>query len=70
MGRRLDALEIELVHALDVLEDAGELAGHPFELILGQLEPCEPRDVEDLIAVDHDADFIFMSGPREPPGGG
>ena len=63
---RLDPVQVELVHALDVLEDRRQLGRHPLELGLGQLEPGQPRDVEDLVAVDHDADCM---SPRDriPP---
>ena len=36
-------------------EDRGQLAGHPIDLVVGQLEAREARDVEDLGAVDHAA---------------
>ena len=53
VGRRLDALEIELAERLDVVEDPGELARHPLDLLVGQPQPREAGDVENLFAVDH-----------------
>ena len=41
---------------VDVLEDARELARHPLDLLLGELEPGEARDVQDLLAIDHGPD--------------
>ena len=35
------------------VEHAGELGGHPVDLLVGQPQPREPRDVADLVAVDH-----------------
>ena len=48
MGGRLDALEVELGDPLDVLEDPGELAGHPLDLLVGEPQPREPGDVQHL----------------------
>ena len=38
-----------------MLEDPGQLARHPLDLLVGELEPREPRDVQDLLAIDHRA---------------
>ena len=51
-GRR-DALEVELADRRDVREDAGQLARHALDLLVGELEPRESRDVADLVAIDH-----------------
>ena len=53
MRGRLDALEVELVDRRNVGEHAGELCGHPLDLIVGEAQTREPRDVADLLAVDH-----------------
>jgi hypothetical protein len=53
MRGRLDPVEIELVHPLDVLEDLGQLGRHALELLVAQPQPRQPRDVEHLVAVDH-----------------
>ena len=49
----LDSLQVELRDLLDVVEHARELARHALDLVLVQAKPREPRDVQDLIAVDH-----------------
>ena len=56
MRGRLDVVEVERGDPVDVLEDPRELAGHPLDLLLGELEPREPGDVQDLLAIDHGAD--------------
>jgi hypothetical protein len=50
---RLDALEVELGDAVDVLEDARELLRHPLDLFIAEPEPGEPRHVQHLFALDH-----------------
>lgn len=50
---RLDALEVELRDALDVLEDVRELAGHALHLAVAELQAREAGDVQDLLAIDH-----------------
>ena len=55
VGRRLDAVEVERGDRVDVLEDPEQLLGHPLDLVLGELEPREPGDVQDLLAIDHRA---------------
>src|SRR4051794_23179678 len=51
--RRLDPIQVQLVHLLHVAEDLGQLARHPLELRLGEPQAREARDVEHLVAVDH-----------------
>jgi hypothetical protein len=51
--RGLHPAEVELVHPLDVLQDSRELARHPLDLILAQRQPRQPRDVQNLLAIDH-----------------
>ena len=53
MRGRLDVVEVERGDPVDVLEDPGELAGHPVDLVVGQLEPRQAGDVQDLLAIDH-----------------
>ena len=36
-----------------MLEHAGQLARHPVDLLVAQLQPREARDVADLVAIDH-----------------
>ena len=79
--RRRDALEVELADLLDVVEDAGELAAHPLDLLVGELEAREPRDVQDLVAIDHACRWrsaalgcagrrrVRAAGPRASRGG-
>ena len=67
MRGRLHAGKVELVHPLDVLEDAGELAGHPLDLRVRELEPRKPRDVQHLLAVDHG---LSLGTAERPPGAG
>ena len=53
-GRR-HPLEVEFADLLDVVEYVGELTLHPLDLVTGQLEPGEPRDVQNLFAIQcHD----------------
>jgi hypothetical protein len=49
-GRR-NALKLELADLLDVVKHVGELAPHALELVAGQLEPGEPRDMQNLLAI-------------------
>jgi hypothetical protein len=42
--------EIELGHLRDCLEDRRELLLEARHLVVGQLEPGEPSDVQDLFA--------------------
>ncbi len=53
---RLDVVELEGGDPLDVVEDARELSGHRLDLSLGKLEAREPRDMEDLLTIDHSCD--------------
>ena len=53
VGGRLDSLEVELGDLLDVVEHARQLARHALDLVLAQAKPREPRDVQDLVAIDH-----------------
>ena len=48
--RRLDARQVELGDLADRLEDRVQLLGEPLELVLGELEPREPRDVQHLVS--------------------
>ena len=50
-GRR-HVVEVELRDLADRLEDRSELPLEAFELILGEREPRELRDVEHLISRD------------------
>jgi hypothetical protein len=36
-----------------VVEHDGQFAGHSLDLLVGQREAREARDVEDLVTVDH-----------------
>ena len=56
MRGRLDPVEVELRDPVDVLEDPGQLAGHPLDLVLGEPQPGQPRDVQHLFPVDHGGD--------------
>ena len=56
MRGRLDLVEVERGDPVDVLEDPRELAGHPLDLVLGELEPRQAGDVQDLLAIDHAPD--------------
>ena len=53
---RLDLVEVERGDPVDVLEDPGELAGHPLDLLLGEAEPGQLRDVQYLFSLDHGGD--------------
>jgi len=35
----------------------GQLPGHSLDLLLGQRQACQARDVEDLVTVDHGGRF-------------
>jgi hypothetical protein len=48
---RGNSLQVELADLLDVVKHVRELAPHPLELIVGQLEPGEPGDVQNLFAI-------------------
>ena len=56
MRSRLDAIEVKLGNPLNVLEDSRQLACHPLDLFIAQLEPGELGDMEDLFPVDHSPD--------------
>src|SRR5512133_1573688 len=53
---RLDPLEVELVDAVDVLENPRELARHRLDLVVCEPEAGEAGDVQHLLAIDHRAD--------------
>jgi len=59
---RLDAVEVELADLLDVVEDLRELGRHPLDLSVIEAKAGETGDMEDLVAIDHDAE------DRMPPG--
>jgi hypothetical protein len=50
-----DVLEIELGDPIDVLEDPRELPGHALDLLVGEPQPRQARDVEHLLSLDHAA---------------
>src|SRR5947208_2562208 len=50
-GRR-DAVEAQLADLLDVAEDGRQLGRHLPDLVVGQLQPGQPSDVDYLLAVD------------------
>ena len=52
MRRRLDAGRVERVQAGDVLQDGIELLRETTELVLGELEVGELRDVTDFVLAD------------------
>ena len=47
--------EVELRHLRDRLQDRRQLLLEAPDLVAAQLEPREPRDVADLVAIDHPA---------------
>ena len=49
MRRRLDVGEVELGDLGDRLEDRAQLLREALDLLLAQLEPREPRDVQYLV---------------------
>ena len=53
MRGRLDPVEVELGDPVDVLEDPRQLARHPLDLLVGEPQPGQPRDVQHLLPVDH-----------------
>src|SRR5205085_12185798 len=52
---RLHLLQVELTDPLDVIEDRGQLTGHPLDLGLAQAQPGQASHVEHLIPLDHAA---------------
>src|SRR5205823_1826694 len=52
LGGRLDALGVELAQHVHRLEDGGDLVAEELDLLLGDAEPSEPRDVDHLFSVD------------------
>src|SRR5581483_7017631 len=48
--RRLDSREVELGDFSDRLQDRGQLLAHPLELLVGQLQPRQPRHVDDVFS--------------------
>ena len=65
--RRRHAVEVELGDLrVDVVEDRGQLAGHPLDLVVGELQAREARDVEDLGALDHARAMIGAPTPEAP----
>src|SRR6202020_926156 len=69
--RRRDRVEVELADLADVVENRGELAGHPSDLVLVEAQAGQARDVQDFLAVDHGA-HCMASRPwvwRAAPGG-
>jgi hypothetical protein len=53
VGGGLDVVEVQGRDPIDVLEDPGQLNCHALDLLLGELEPRQPGDVQDLLAIDH-----------------
>lgn len=54
-GRRY-VVQIQLADPPDVVEDSGELAGHPLHLGLGKPQPGQLGDVKYLLPLDHGRD--------------
>ena len=50
--RRLHAREVEPLDRLDVAEDGRQLLGEHVDLLVGEREPREHRDVPDLLFGD------------------
>ena len=50
MRRRLDVGEVELGDLADGLEDRAELLPHALDLVLGDLEARQPRDVQHVFS--------------------
>ena len=55
----LSVVELEGLDGLDVLENVAELTGHPLDLLVGEPQPGQPRDVQYLVAVDHGGESRF-----------
>jgi len=49
---RLDAREVEGRELLDMADDRGELLGHPGDLLVGQAQPRQPGNVQDVVRRD------------------
>src|SRR5215471_5291957 len=60
-GRR-HVVEIELRHLRDRLEDRVQLRAEAVDLVVGEREPGEPRDVEHLFAIDRRHRRILTKG--------
>src|SRR5262249_39936361 len=52
MGGRLDVREIELRHLADGIEDRAQLLLEALDLLVGQRQPREPRDMQYLFSAD------------------
>jgi len=68
----LDAVEVEGLDDFDVLENVAELGGHALDLLVGEVQPRQPGDVQDLVAIDHERDSrlraaFAVRGPRTAP---
>ena len=67
MRGRLDVVEVELADLLDVVEDRGQLAGHPLDLVVAQPQPRELGHVQHLLAIDHEPEFRKRMGSDSSP---
>ena len=76
MRRRRHVREVELRHLRDGIEDRRELCGEPPDLVVAQVEPRKPGDVEHLFTGDRHVGQSFQNGkgrrrrktaPRTPP---
>src|SRR5207244_5179899 len=66
--RRLDVREVELGNLADGLQDRAQLLAEALDLLLGEREPRQPRDVEHLFAGNgHSLNPRKIKGPFRGP---
>src|SRR5512134_867218 len=68
MRRRRHVGEVELGHLRDGLEDRAQLLREALDLLVGQVEPREPRHVEDFVSADRHGKSLLENEERGPLG--
>jgi hypothetical protein len=52
VGHRLDGGGVEILQRRDVGQDRVEIAGHPLDLLLAEIQPGQDGDLADLFWTD------------------
>ncbi len=70
MRSRLNPLEVQLPNPIHVPKDPRKLANHRLDLLLGEPQPGQPRNVQYLLPIDHVGDSRHLAdlSPRRPAG--
>ena len=64
MRGRHHVIQVQLPNPPDVLKDPGQLSSHPLNLLLGETEARQLRDVQHLFPLDHRGDSRQLPDPE------